>query len=58
MRPMCNILIKSLMCHNLNHALNVWSKYTRPQRVDGDVSNHIDYVVERIKLIVLHECFK
>jgi hypothetical protein len=26
---MCNILVKFLMCHNLNHTLNVGSKSTR-----------------------------
>jgi hypothetical protein len=28
-RLMCNIIVKFLMCHHLNHALNVGSKATK-----------------------------
>jgi hypothetical protein len=57
-RLMCSILVKFLMSHNLNHALNVGSKSTRSQRVDGYVPYLIHHVIKHIKSLMLHECVK
>jgi hypothetical protein len=57
-RLMCSILVKFLMSHNLNHALNVGSKSTRSQRVDGYVSYLIHDVIKHIKPLMLHERVK
>jgi hypothetical protein len=53
---MSNILIKSLMSHHLNHALNVGCKSTRSLRVYSNVPYLIHDVVKHIKLLMLHEC--
>jgi hypothetical protein len=55
---MCDILVKSLMCHHLSHALNVGSKSTRSLRVGGNVSYLIHDVLKYIKLLMLHERIK
>jgi hypothetical protein len=52
---MCNILVKFLMCHHLNHALNVGSKSTRLLRVYDNVLYIVHHVVKHIKLLMLHE---
>jgi hypothetical protein len=57
-RLMCNILAKFLICHNLNHVLNVGSKSTRSLRVDGNVLYLIHDVVKHIKPLMLHEHIK
>jgi hypothetical protein len=55
---MCSILVELLMCHHLNHALNIGSKSTRSLRIGGNVPYLIHYVVEYIKLLMLHERIK
>jgi hypothetical protein len=57
-RLMRSILVKFLMSHNLNHALNVGSKSTRSQRVDGYVSYLVHDVIKHIKPLMLHERVK
>jgi hypothetical protein len=54
-RLMCNVLVKFLMSHHLNHALNVGSKSTRSLRVYGNVPYLIHDVVKHIKPFMLHE---
>jgi hypothetical protein len=53
---MCDILIKLLMCYYLNHALNVWCRSTRSQRVGSDVPNLINNVLKDIKVHMIYEC--
>jgi hypothetical protein len=55
---MCNFYIELLMCHHLNHSLNILSKSTRSLRVDGNVPYLIHDVVKHIKLLILHGRFK
>jgi hypothetical protein len=57
-RLMCDILVELLMCHHLNHALNIGSKSTRSLRVGGNVSYLIHYVLKHIKPLMLHESIK
>jgi hypothetical protein len=57
-RLMCYILVKLLMCHHLNHAMNVGSKSTRSQWVGGNVSYLIHYVLKHIKPYRLRESIK
>jgi hypothetical protein len=47
---MCNILVEPLMSHCLNHANDEGSESTQSERIDGDVSNLIHYVVKDIKV--------
>jgi hypothetical protein len=47
--------VKFLMCHHLNHALNIGSKSTRSLRVYGNVPYLIHDVVKHIKPLMLHE---
>jgi hypothetical protein len=54
-RHMLDILVELLMCHHLNHILNVWTKSTRSRRVGGDVPNLINNVLKNIKAHGLHE---
>jgi hypothetical protein len=53
-RHMLDIL-ELLMCHHLNHILNVWTKSTRSRRVGGDVPNLINNILKNIKAHGLHE---
>jgi hypothetical protein len=54
-RVMTHILVELLMRQRLNHKLNVWSKGTGSERVDGYVSYLIRNVLEDIKAHWLHE---
>jgi hypothetical protein len=54
-RVMMHILVKLLLCHILNHELNVWSKATRSERVGGYVSYLIYNVLIDIEAHRLHE---
>jgi hypothetical protein len=48
-RVMMHILIELLLCHTLNHKLNVWSKATWSERVGGYVPYLVHNVLEDIK---------
>jgi hypothetical protein len=54
-RVMTHILVELLLCHRLNHKLNVWSKTTWSERVGGYVSYLVHNVLENIKAHRLHE---
>jgi hypothetical protein len=54
-RVMTHIIIEFLMCHRLNHKLNVWSKATGSERVGGYVPYLIRNVLKDIKVHQLHE---
>jgi hypothetical protein len=54
-RRMLDIVVELLMCHHLNHILNVWTKSTRSSRVGGDVPNLINNILKNIKVHELHE---
>jgi hypothetical protein len=54
-RCMLDVLVELLMCHHLNHILNVWTKSTRSHRVGGDVPNLINNILKNIKAHGLHE---
>jgi hypothetical protein len=54
-RLMTHILVELLMCHRLNHKLNVWSKATGSERVGGYVPYLIHNVLEDIKAHRFHE---
>jgi hypothetical protein len=54
-RVMTHILVELLMCHRLNHKLNVWSKATGSERVGGYVPYLVHNVLEDIKVRRLHE---
>jgi hypothetical protein len=54
-RVMTYILVQLLMCHRLNHKLNVWSKATGSERVGGYVPYLVYNVLEGIKVHQLHE---
>jgi hypothetical protein len=51
---MLDILVELLMCHHLNHELNVWSKSTRSRMVCGNVSYLIHNVLKNIKACGIH----
>jgi hypothetical protein len=50
-----DILVELLMCHHLNHELDVWSKSTRSSRVCGNVAYLIHNVLKNIRVHELHE---
>jgi hypothetical protein len=52
---MKHILVELLMCHILNHELNVWSKATGSERVGGSISYLIHNVLEDIEVHQLRE---
>jgi hypothetical protein len=52
---MCDILIELLMCHHLNHVLNIGCKSTQYERVGGNVLNLIHDVLKHIKSLMLNE---
>jgi hypothetical protein len=52
---MLDILVELLMCHCLNHELNVWNKSTRSSMVCGSVSYLIHNVLKNIKPCGLHD---
>jgi hypothetical protein len=54
-RVMTHILVELLLCHRLNHKLNVWSKATRSERVGGYILYLIQNVLKDIKSHRLHE---
>jgi hypothetical protein len=54
-RVMTHILVALMLCHRLNHKLNVWSKATGSERVGGYVPYLIHNVLEDIKAHRLHE---
>jgi hypothetical protein len=54
-RVMTHILVVLLLCHRLNHKLNVWSKATGSERVGGYVPYLIHNVLEDVKVHRLHE---
>jgi hypothetical protein len=54
-RVMTHILVELLLCHKLNHKLNVWSKSTGSERVGGYVLYLIHNVLKDIKVHRLHE---
>jgi hypothetical protein len=54
-RVMPHILVEFLICHHLNHVLNIGSKSTRSERVGGVVQNLINDVLKHIKSHMLHE---
>jgi hypothetical protein len=54
-RVMTHILVEVLLCHRLNHKLNVWNKVTGSERVGGFVLYLIHNVLKDIKAHRLHE---
>jgi hypothetical protein len=54
-RVMTHILVELLMCHRLNHELNVWSKTTGSKRVGGYVLYLIHNVLKDVEAHRLHE---
>jgi hypothetical protein len=54
-RVMTHILVELLLCHKLNHELNVWSKATGSERVGGYVPYLIHNVLEDVKAHRLHK---
>jgi hypothetical protein len=54
-RVMTHILVELLMCHILNHELDIWSKATEYERVGGYVLYLINNVLKDIKTHRLHE---
>jgi hypothetical protein len=54
-RVMMHILVELLICHILNHELNVWRKATGSERVSDYVSYLIHNVLEDIEVHRLHE---
>jgi hypothetical protein len=54
-RHMLDILVELLMCHHLNHILNVRIKSTRSHRVGGNVPNLINNILKNIKAYGFHE---
>jgi hypothetical protein len=57
-RLMFNIIVELLMCHHLDHVLNIRSKSARSLRVGGNAPYLIHYVIKHIKLLMLHEIIK
>jgi hypothetical protein len=54
-RVMMHILVELLMCHRLNHKLNVWSKDTGSERIGGYDPYLIHNILEDVKVHRLHE---
>jgi hypothetical protein len=54
-RVMTHILVELLLCHRLNHKLNVWSKATGSERVGGYVPYLIHNILEDVEAHQLHE---
>jgi hypothetical protein len=57
-RVMPHILLELLMCHHLNHVLNIGCKSTQSELVGGNVPNLIYNVLKHIKPLMLHECIQ
>jgi hypothetical protein len=54
-RRVTSILIELLLCHHLNHVLDVWSKDIGSQWVGGNVSYLIHNILKDIKVHGLDE---
>jgi hypothetical protein len=52
------ILIEPYMSHRFDHAHDIGSKSTRPERVDGYDPNLIHYIVKDIRVLFLHDGVK
>jgi hypothetical protein len=48
-RVMTHILVELLLCHRLNHELNVWSKATGSERVGGYILYLIHNVLKDVE---------